>query len=255
MAYSASQLARLSGVSVRTLRYYEDLGILKPTRLGNNYRSYGSDDVDRLQQALLWRQAGLPLARIAELLDDPEFDRVETLRGHLTALRRERAKLDALIVSVEKMIATEEGAAEMSDEEKFAALKRTAIEENERAFGAEARKRWGDEVIDAANERRLAMTQEEWRSTEELEEAILAQLKVATTTGDPNGAQARRLVALHRDWLCRQWPEGAYSPQAHAALAEGYVADERFTAYYERAIAGGARFLRDAIVSWAAEQE
>lgn len=255
MAYSASQLARLSGVSVRTLRYYEELGILRPTRLANNYRSYGGDDVSRLEQALLWRQAGLPLARIAELLDDPAFDRVGTLRGHLATLRRERAELDALIASVEKMIATEEGAAEMTDEERFAALKRTAIEENERAYGAEAREQWGDEMIDAANERRMAMSQEEWRSTEELGDAILAQLKVAAATGDPQGEQARRLVAMHRAWPCRQWPEGAYSPQAHAALAEGYVADERFTAYYEKAVAGGAQFLRDAIVSWAAEQE
>ena len=255
MAYSASQLARLSGVSVRTLHYYEELGILRPARRANNYRSYDEDDVSRLQQALLYRQAGLPLARIARLLDDPTFDRVEALRGHLAALRRERESIDALIASVEDMIATEEGTRTMTDEERFAALKRAAVEENEQAYGAEVRRRWGDEVVDAANERVLGMSSQEWSDTKELEQAVLTQLATAAAAGDVRGPEARRLVEMHRDWLCRQWPAGAYSPQAHAGLAESYVADERFAAYYEKAVAGGARFLRDAIVAWAGEQE
>ena len=255
MAYSASQLARLSGVSVRTLHYYEELGILRPERRANNYRAYGDDDVDRLQQALLYRQAGLPLARIAQLLDDPSFDRVGALRGHLATLRRERENIDALIASVEDMIATEEGTRTMTDEERFAALKRAAVDENERAYGAEVRGRWGDEAADAANERVLNMSEQEWGDTKELEQAILEQLAAAVAAGDTRGPEAARLVEMHRDWLCRQWPEGAYSPAAHAGLAESYVADERFAAYYEKAVKGGARFLRDAIVAWAAEQE
>ncbi len=255
MAYSASQLAQLSGVSVRTLHYYEELGILHPSRCDNNYRSYGADDVDRLQQALLYRQTGMPLSRIAELLDDPSFDRAGALRDHLAALRRERDTIDALIESVKRMIASEEGEEDMSDKERFAALKQAAIEENERAYGAEARELWGDEIVDASNERALGMTEQEWHSTKDLEQAILEQLAIAAATGNVRGPEARRLAEMHRAWLCRQWPEGAYSPAAHAGLAEMYVSDERFAAYYEKAVPGGAAFLRDAIVSWVKSSE
>lgn len=254
MAYSASKLAKLSGVSVRTLHYYEELGILRPTRQANNYRAYGDNDVRRLQQTLLYRQAGLPLARIARLLDDPTFDRAAALRGHLVVLRRERERVDALIASVEDMIAAEEGTRTMTDEERFAALKRAAVEENERAYGAEVRERWGDGAADATNERMLGMSAQEWHDAKELEQVILDLLATAAATGDTHGPEARRLAQMHRDWLCLQWPAGAYTPEAHAALAESYVADERFTAYYERAVPGGAVFLRDAIVAWTAEQ-
>ena len=109
--------------------------------------------------------------------------------------------------------------------------------------------------MDAANERMAGMTEAEWNDAKALEAAILEQLVQAKATGDPTGEAARELCAMHARWLQMHWGEGTYSPAAHAALAEGYVADPRFTAYYDEAAGEGATaFLRDALVAWCAEQ-
>ena len=101
--------------------------------------------------------------------------------------------------------------------------------------------------MDAANERMAGMSQEEWNDAKALEAAILDQLAAAKETGDPTGEAARKLCAMHARWLQMHWGEGTYSPAAHAALAEGYVADPRFTAYYDGSAGEGATaFLRDA---------
>ena len=96
--------------------------------------------------------------------------------------------------------------------------------------------------MDAANERMAGMSQEEWNDAKALEAAILDQLAAAKETGDPTGEAARKLCAMHARWLQMHWGEGTYSPAAHAALAEGYVADPRFTAYYDGS--AGATHLR-----------
>ena len=109
--------------------------------------------------------------------------------------------------------------------------------------------------LDAANERMAGMTEAEWNDAKALEAAILEQLVQAKATGDPTGEAARELCAMHARWLQMHWGEGTYSPAAHAALAEGYVADPRFTAYYDGSVGEGATaFLRDALVAWCAEQ-
>ena len=92
MEYSIQELARLSGVTTRTLRWYDQIGLLKPSRVAESgYRYYGKAEVDRLQDILYYRALGVELARIKECLDDPSFDRLAALRNHLAALEAERA--------------------------------------------------------------------------------------------------------------------------------------------------------------------
>lgn len=102
MEYTIKQLAELTGVSTRTLRYYDQIGLLKPSRINEAaYRFYETAQVDRLQQILFYRELGLPLDKIAFLLDVPEFDRQAALQNHLTTLKQ-RERLDTLILTVEK---------------------------------------------------------------------------------------------------------------------------------------------------------
>lgn len=142
--------------------------------------------------------------------------------------------------TVEKTIASLEGRCTMTDKERFEGMKARAIAENEEHYGAEVRRRHGDAAMDAANERMAGMTEAEWNDAKALEAAILEQLVQAKATGDPTGEAARELCAMHARWLQMHWGEGTYSPAAHAALAEGYVADPRFTAYYDGSV-GEAR--------------
>lgn len=141
-----------------------------------------------------------------------------------------------------------------TDEERFAALKRQAVDENERAYGAEVRQRWGDEAADASNARLAGMSRETWDRAHELERAVLDE--VAAIAAEPDaievarGERGRHLCELHRDWLCLYWPRGQYSPDAHRGLARMYEADPRFAAYYDAAAPGGAQVICAAIDAW-----
>lgn len=254
-SYTVGSLAKLAGVTVRALHHYEDEGLLHPERTASGYRRYGAADVERLQQILLLRSCGLALGDIRDALADDRFDFRTALVDHLATLRARQKELETLVGTVEKTIASLEGRCTMTDEERFEGMKARAIAENEERYGAEVRQAYGDAAMDAANERMAGMSQEEWSDAKALEAAILEQLTAAKTTGDPTGEAARKLCAMHARWLQMHWGEGAYSPAAHAALAEGYVADPRFTAYYDEAAGEGATaFLRDALIAWCTEQ-
>lgn len=254
-SYTVGSLAKLAGVTVRALHHYEDEGLLHPERTASGYRRYGAADVERLQQILLLRSCGLSLGDIRGALDNGDFDFHGVLVNHLATLRARQKELETLVGTVEKTIASLEGRCTMTDEERFEGMKARAIAENEERYGAEVRQVYGDAAMDAANERMAGMSQEEWSDAKALEAAILEQLTAAKATGDPTGEAARELCSMHARWLQMHWGEGAYSPAAHAALAEGYVADPRFTAYYDEAAGEGATaFLRDALIAWCAEQ-
>ena len=132
--YTVIELARLTGLTPRTLRYYDSIGLLRPSRgRANGYRLYSAGEVDRLQQILPYREMGLPLEEIRQLLDAPDLDRTETLRLHLTRLLERRREVDALIRTVRHTLDAIQGGTTMRDEEKFVGMKRQAVAENEAA--------------------------------------------------------------------------------------------------------------------------
>ena len=136
MEYSIQALAHLAGVTTRTLRWYDQIGLLKPSRVADNgYRYYGPAEVDRLQDILYYRALGVALAQIRTCLDEPSFDRLAVLRSHLTALEGERARLEQLIRSVEATIGAMERKETMEDSKKFEAFKRQAVAWHEETYG------------------------------------------------------------------------------------------------------------------------
>ena len=251
MEYSIRELARLSGVTTRTLRWYDQIGLLKPGRVAESgYRYYGPAQVDRLQDILYYRAMGMELGRIRDCLDAPDFDRLAALRRHLAGLRAQQSRLETLIRSVEQTIASEERRTPMKDAEKFAALKRQAVAENEVAYGGEARRKYGDAAVDAANAGLLGLSRPEYDGWTGLDAELRARLEAAVQAGaSPRGEEGRAICGLHRRWLAVATPK--LTPAMHRGIAELYVADERFTAYYDRQVPGCARFLRDAVARWA----
>lgn len=248
MEYTIQQFAALAGVSTRTLRWYHEIGLLKPARVGDNgYRIYTSAEADRLQLILFYRALGVELAQIKRLLDDPDFDRLAALRGHLDALQTEHSQLEALIRTVQNTIRAEERKEYMSDNAKFEAFKRNAIERNEETYGEEIRRKYGDETVDAANRRVLSLTAEEYDRWQTIGEEIRRRLTAAVRAGiSPESEEGQAIAALHREWLSFSWEK--YAPQAHAGLVTMYPEDERFRAYYDSEIDGCAAFLRDAVL-------
>ena len=251
MEYSIQQLSRLSGVTTRALRWYDKIGLLKPGRVADSgYRYYGPAEVDRLQDILYYRALGVELARIREFLDDPSFDRLAVLRGHLAALEEEQGRIQGLIQSVKETISTQERDGIMSDEKKFEAFKRRFVEEKERLYGAEAREKYGDAEVDASNARVMGITLEQYQEYERLGQEILEKLSAAVAAGaDPAGEMGQEVTALHYRWLTIMGDQCDIRRQR--GLAELYVQDERFTAYYDRERPGCAQFLRDAVLHWA----
>ncbi len=247
MEYTVKALAELAGVTPRTLRWYDQKGLLRPRRTTEaGYRLYGPEEVDRLQNILFYKELGLGLEAVRELLDAPGFDRLAALQSHLTELEARRERLDALILTVEKTIDEAEGGRPMTDKEKFEAFKRRAVEANEEQYGEEIREKYGPEAVEASNSRILSMTEEEHGQWRALEAEILSALAAAVRDReDPAGPEGRRIAELHRRWLSCTWT--AYTPQAHRGVAELYTADERFTAYYDKEVPGCAAFLRDAV--------
>lgn len=247
MEYTVQKLAKLAGVSTRALRYYDGLGILKPARINSSgYRIYGAKEVDRLQQILFYRELGVPLDTIKSIVTHPDFDGVAALRAHREQLLDRRSQLDALIANVDKTIAVTEGRiAEMSDKDKFEGFKQKLIDDNERQYGREVREKYGDDAVNRSNAKVKGMTEEQHAEVTRLSGELAATLADAFREGDPAGELAQRAVELHKRWLMFYWPE--YSPEAHAGLAQMYVDDERFTAYYDKEQPGTAAFLRDAI--------
>lgn len=248
MEYTVNKLSKLSGVSPRTLRYYDQIGLLKPLRvLESGYRVYGGEQVDALQQILFYRELGVGLEAIAELMERGEGERLAALSKHLNELGREKARIEALMENVEKTIKALKGEGTMNDKEKFEGFKKEKLRENEEKYGVEIRKKYGEEAVAASNAKLADMTEPQWKNQEELSAEISRLLGEAVAGGDPACESAQRACELHRQWLCMFWKSGAYSKEAHRMLGESYAADERFKAYYDAIAPGCAEFFRDTL--------
>ena len=237
MEYSIKKLSEIAGVSTRTLRYYDEIGLLKPARISSSgYRIYGKKQVDILQQILFYKELGMSLDEIKEIIQNPNFDRINALKEHKIKLLEKRKQIDMLLDNVERTLLSVDGGCKMSDKEKFKGFKKSVIDEN------------GDETIDKSNEKFMKMSEEEYNEAEALAKEIIEQLIEAKKIGDPSSKEAKALAELHKKWLCIYWNK--YSKEAHVGVAQMYVYDERFKEYYDKHGDGLAEFLRDAIVEY-----
>ena len=247
MEYTIKQIAEIAGITARTLRHYDKIGLLKPMRINSSgYRIYSSNEVDLLQQILLFRALDIPLKKINKIINDDTFDNLSALKEHKVNLQRKQLQLKVLIDTLDKTIfATEKGII-MNDKDKFEGFKEKLIDENEKKYGEEVRAKYGDDVVDRSNSKLRGMSKEQMERANALADEIAETLKAALLTDDPSSDIAQKAVMLHKEWLECYWP--TYSKGAHASIAQMYVDDERFTAYYDAYQPGTAEFLRDAIM-------
>lgn len=245
MEYTIDKLAKMAGVSARTLRYYDQIGLLKPKRTPSGYRVYGKAEVDRLQQILLYREMGIPLEEIKKIIASPDFDRVNALRTHLEGLLSRREQLDLLIENVQKSIVEAKGEIKMNDSEKFKGFIDKMVEDNERKYGAEVREKYGDEAADLSNAKLMGLSKEQYEELKEIEKQFTEALKAAYEQGDPESELAQKACELHRKWLGFFW--NFYNKEAHLGLAQMYVDDPRFGEYFDNIAKGSAAFLKKAL--------
>ena len=246
MEYTVQKLSQIAGVSTRTLRYYDEIGILKPARINSSgYRIYGQKEVDYLQQILFYKALGVNLEGIKAIINGPEFDELKALRSHYDKLLKKRKELDQLIANVTKTIMSKERGLLMKDKDKFEGFIKKEIESNENRYGKESRAKYGDEAIDRSNTKLSKMTREDHERLNRLSDEVLETLEAAFKTGDPAGPLGQKTAKIHGEWLSFYWDK--YTKEAHASLVQMYVDDERFTAYYDKICPGMTVFLRDAV--------
>jgi len=246
MEYTIKKLANLSGVTTRTLRYYDEIELLKPANINSSgYRVYTEKEVDLLQQILFYRELGLSLNKIKEIITSPSFNKMSALKDHYKNLIKKRNQLDILISNVEKSISSIERKEKMSDKEKFEGFKKEIIKENENKYGKEIREKYGNEMVEQSYQKFSNMTKEQYEEASNLEKELIAVLKEALKTGNAASDLAQKAASLHHQWLSYYWP--SYSKEAHRGVVQMYVDDERFTSYYDKHEPGMAKFLRDAV--------
>ena len=242
MAFTVGELAKLTGVTVRTLHHYDELGLVCPSqRTAAGYRLYEDADVLRLHEVLLLRELGMPLEEIASAIDSKE-NREEVLRRHREVLHAKRARLDAMIAALEKRLSSTKGDA-MSAED----VKQLFDGFDPGQYQEEAKERWGETAEYQESKRRTrAYKKEDWARYKQEAKAIDDELialmragKPVTDTAVQAGVEKHRLLIDRWFYPC--------SLELHRSLAAMYVADSRFTANLDANAPGYAQVLSDAI--------
>lgn len=256
MAWSIAEVARMSGVTARTLRHYDRIGLLPPAFIGTNgHRHYREDDLLRLQQILLMRELGLGLAEIAAVLDR-QLDRTAALREHLRRLRAERSRLDALVRTVERTLAALDAAPAADRDGKDTEPTMATINRPENLFEGfdhsryadEARERWPEQYAQSQAYAATLTAEDEKRMQRELTEQLvrMAEHMTAGTPVTDDAVQAE--VHLQYERLCRFWTPDA---TAFTCLGRMYVDDPRFRATYDQVADGLAAYVSAAMSRYA----
>lgn len=229
------EVSKLTGISVRTLHHYDNIGLLTPDQLTEaGYRLYSDDNLATLQQILFFRELGFPLKKIKELLTSPAFDRQEAFEMQRNMLLEKRKQLDLMIQTIEKTIRHGKGEYIMTNEEKF-----KGFDFSKNPYEQEARDRWGDKAVDDSNKKVAQFGPE---LGEEMNRIYFNLADIRHL--DPTSDEAQAGI---EEWFNLLNKMGTYSLEAFAGLGQMYVDDERFTKNIDKFGEGLAVFMRDAM--------
>ena len=239
--WSIQELVTSTGLSSRTLRHYDDVGLLKPTGNGRNgMRYYDQESVLRLQRIVVLRELGLGLSEIASILDQ-RVDTAEAIAEHIAQMKKQRSRIERQIDSLELTLMNLKEGNQIMPEEAFDGFANDP-------YAEEAKERWPDNY--AVSQQRLSrLSATEQKALFEQGGIISAALAEAMLAGESAGGERiQSLIAQHYSWICNFWTPNR---EAYIGLGEMYVSDERFKAHYEEFAAGLAEFMREAMTSYA----
>lgn len=233
MKYTIKKLAEMTGITTRTLRYYDDINLLKPSEVNeNNYRIYDEKNVNKLQQILFYRSLNFPLQEIKKIMDDPNFSRIDALKQQQQLLLQEQEKINTLLTNIDLTIKDYQGEIEMTDTERFTAFKETRISENEVKYGAEIRQKYGSKTIEQSNQKFSKLSEVEFQQMQSVEKTLIDDLVALKQHPDLDSQLAQKIYQEHKQWLEYTWP--SYTKKAHRGLVDMYISDARFGDYYDK---------------------
>jgi DNA-binding transcriptional MerR regulator len=240
LMFTVKQLSRIAGVTPRTLHYYDEIDLLKPSQVGDNgYRYYGEEALLRLQQILLYRQLDMSLEDIKRILGQPDFDVVQALEDHKTEMRRRVARMERLITTVDDTILYLKGKKEMSQRQLFEAFS----DEKQAEYEQEAMRLYDPAIVKDSNRK--------WKHYSAAEKQRIADegnaVYQAILGAMPRGAASPEAQAGVERW--RQHLEYFWTPNDEQllGLANLYNDDPRFKANFDKVDPGLAEFMRAAV--------
>jgi DNA-binding transcriptional MerR regulator len=246
--FTVKQLSLMAGVTPRTLHHYDDIGLLKPTRVGDNgYRYYGEESLLRLQQILFYRELDMPLEEIRKIMGRRDFDVLEALESHKEALKRQSARIERLLHTVDNTITHLKGKTKMDNKGLFEGFS----EEQQEKYALEAEKMYDPETVRESNRK--------WKAySKAKKDAILAEGKavyVDMIAAMPKGAKSPEVQAIVERW--RKHMDYFWTPNLEQlqALAEGYSSDPRFKENFDKMQSGLAEFMLEAVRVYVANQK
>ncbi len=238
---TVKELATLTGVSVRTLHYYDEIGLLKPSRVDANtgYRYYDAEAVLRMQEILFFRELDFPLKTIAQLLASPAYDRAEAIAKQRELLILKRERLDRLINALDK--------AEKGRIDFMSAFDNHEYETARDTYAAEVKERWGTTDAYKQHQAKTASySADKWQAVTDGMNTLMAQFAACMKDGySPDSAEAQALVKAWQAYISDNFY--TCTDEILAGLAEMYIADDRFTENIDRHAPGTAAFMHDAI--------
>lgn len=243
--YSIGQLAKLAGVTIRTLRYYDKIDLLKPAkRADSNYRYYGKEELYRLQQILFFKELDFDLKKIKEILDDTDFNLIDALAFHHGKLKTRKDRLGQLLETIEKTIKDlKEETTMLNDEELYKGFSQEEIREIKK----EVVEKYDSEVVAESNLNIGKMSKADFSAIKD--EQIQQAKELAELMDKPvDSTQVQLVIKRHH-----QTNEKFYKTTAemYKGLGDIYIADARFTEFYDRHKNGLAEFLRKAMYHYA----
>lgn len=243
MTYTVGKLAKLAGVSVRTLGHYDFMGLLKPDSvLPNGYRVYGQRSLLRLQQVLLYKELGFGLSQIREILDKPNFDTLKALMGHRQDLLEKIARLQAIVATVDETIEHMKGNKSMNDKDLFGGL--TDKQQDEYAREAEAR--WDAKTVQESNAKWKSLSQDQKQAIIDEGNQVYADFAKAIGS-DPSSQEVQKLVHRWRNHIEHFWKPDL---DALLGLADLYNDDPRFNKNISKIDPKLPGFIREAVLCY-----
>jgi DNA-binding transcriptional MerR regulator len=246
MEYTIGEVARMSGLSPRMLRHYDEIGLLAPAgRSISGYRQYDDTDLLRLQRILSFRATGMSLEDISKALDDPETDLIASLSEQAELIRQKIELLETQLVAVERTRKAKLMGVNLNPEEIFEVFG----ENDPTEYADEAKERWGEtDAYKQSQARTSKYTKADWERAQTESAAIVEMFRAAMLAGlAAESDEAARAAEAHRQNITDWYYDCSYEIQA--GLAEMYVADARFTEFYDKVEPGLAQYVSDAITA------
>lgn len=244
MAYTVKDVAKLAGISIRTLHHYDQIGLLKPERKSPaGYRLYTGKDMERLQEVLFFRELGFDLKEIKTVLDNPVYDRRSALESHKELLQEKKRRITRLIKTVDKTIRDMEGDIKVKEKDLFEGFDDSKLEE----YKKEAREHWGHTDAHKESERKTASyTKKDWEEVSAESGDIYKNLADLMKAGrKPVDADVQKQVKRWFDFICERFYK--CTPEIFRGLADMYVEDKRFTKNIDKFGTGLAEFKSKAM--------